>query len=83
MTGPFPSECGETLIEIEVCPECFGTGFANHYLTHNDRECWKCSGMGEIAVDTKMVRDDPTSPCPCVKPHVLCPDCQVWGGVNR
>ena len=29
----------ETLVEIEVCPDCFGTGFANHYLSspHNDR----------------------------------------------
>ena len=22
-------------------------------------------------------------PCPCVKPGELCPDCQVYGGVNR
>ena len=50
----------ETLIEIQICPECFGTGFANHYLSYpyNDRECWKCKGQGEIAIDTNLIRDD-------------------------
>lgn len=55
----------ETLVEIQVCPECFGTGFANHYLSapHNDKECWKCSGAGEIAVDTNMTREDQPPSC--------------------
>ena len=48
----------ETLVEIEVCPECGGTGFANHYLTNRDeRECWKCKGTGEVAIDTNLVCD--------------------------
>lgn len=45
----------ETLIERKVCPECLGTGFANHYLTTQERECWKCHGQGEIYEDTNMV----------------------------
>lgn len=48
----------ETIVEIEICPECFGTGFANHYLTSNDRECWKCKGMGEIAISTNWLPEE-------------------------
>lgn len=48
----------ETLVEIEVCPECFGTGFANHYLTEprNERECWRCKGTGEVATGSLLRR---------------------------
>jgi len=46
----------ETLIEIQICPECCGTGFANHYLTNREEhECWRCKGTGEVAINTNLV----------------------------
>jgi DnaJ-class molecular chaperone len=52
----------ETRIEIQICPECCGTGFANHYLMNREeRECWRCKGMGEVAISTDLVRADQQS----------------------
>lgn len=41
-----------------------------------------CVTIAEKIRGHQPVCKDP-SPCPCVPEGVLCPDCQVYGGVNR
>lgn len=43
--------------------------------------------LAEIAFKAGFDKSPGSAPergtCPCVKPGELCPDCQVYGGVNR